>query len=285
MPIIWPYYNPGEFHVNDVNAMSHLETARQMDEKIRLAQEEQRQKMDDEAIRQAGVMKYQQLVATGVAPEAAARETFSMMAKGAPAGSMPQFMDQMKDKIFAPKSLQFRTSPNGKLTAIDPLTGESRDVTPANWEPKVERKRAPIGLNAKEEERLSELAGKEAGGPSHGFMGLGKVSSVFGSETPALTQTEATELDNLRKIATGYYKYKLSLVGGGQPANEPEPTGMISSGDNTMPDVPFTPPPVVPTTRTVAPEPQRTVNEVIRVVNGRRAIFDASTKQFLRYAE
>jgi hypothetical protein len=120
-------------------------------------------------------------------------------------------------------------------------------------------------------------------------------------------------LDNLRKIAKGYYKYKLSLVDGGEsglvdnpsiprvPINPPEPEAgsELYNAELDAPSVapvvnPPLPKPIPGTTDWTDPLSKNTlgtlgtdwfggglgppVKEIVMMVGKRRAIFDANTK-------
>lgn len=271
MPVIWPYYNPGELHTQDLNAFQAFDQSERAKAEDRMKRELMNQKAEQEAVRQAGMMEYNQLRASGMSPEDAYFRTASKINAGGGPTDYGLNLDRLGTsptvKVEKP---QFRNV-GGNLMRLDP--GATDWTTAVQGPEKQTRVTAPKALSAAEELLYATLAQKQAGGPSHGFMGLGK-------ETPALTPDETAELNNLKRLKLGYNDYRLSLVPGEAtpvinpplPAPIPAPTGMSVEPLGIPPAPVFKP-----------------VKEIRRKVKGSNqvAIFDANTDPptFLRYAD
>jgi hypothetical protein len=149
MPI-WPYYNPAELHTQDVSAFQAFEQSNQARAETAMKREKLRREAEDEAIRQQGVMEYQQLVQSGVTPAEAIKMTGGKIFRGSGEAlvraSLASQPDVQKPQNFTFGGKRYQQLPGQEPTVVMESAGptpgqmmsrlDSIDRVKANMSPK-----------------------------------------------------------------------------------------------------------------------------------------------------
>jgi hypothetical protein len=146
MPI-WPYFNPGELHTQDLNAFQVFDQSERAKAEDRMKRDQLNRAAEQEAVRQAGMMEYNQLRAGGMSPEDAYFRTAGKINAGGGPTDYGLNLDRMgtSPKVVE-KNLHIIPSPNGMVAGFNPTTGESLDLTPPGWGVKEGPKKSDMSL-------------------------------------------------------------------------------------------------------------------------------------------
>jgi hypothetical protein len=272
MPIIWPHYNPGELHTQDLNAFQVFDQSERARAEDRMKRDQLNRAAEQEATRQAGVMEYNQLRASGMSPEDAYFRTAAKINAGGTPNDIGQNTHWMgtSPKVSVEKP-QFRNV-GGNLMRLDP---GAKDWTMAVQGTAKTTGSVPV-FTDNEQEQLSALeqqltefeAGQKPPVPGR-LWG----QTTFPAPVP-LNDVQTARLNQLREEKKRWLERYGSPPLPGQSPGIPPSTGPTEpKAGSTAYNARLTAPSVAP------------VKEVVMVVRGRRAIFDANTKKFLRYAD
>jgi hypothetical protein len=282
MPI-WPYFNPGELHTQDLNAFQVFDQSERAKAEDRMKRDQLNRAAEQEAVRQAGMMEYNQLRAGGMSPEDAYFRTAGKINAGGGPTDYGLNLDRMgtSPKVAVEKP-QFREV-GGNLMRLDPGA--------TDWTVAVAKPTGPDPLDVadykslKARERALKLI-------------------VYNPKTPDQANAAVDELRVIQRQLEPIEQRVRGTPGSGPSIpSELEPEAG-SEAYNAGLNAPTTAPVVKPTMPTPIPDPTgmaveplgipptaafKPVKEIRRKVKGSRqvAIFDANTDPptFLRYAD